>query len=144
MEVQLRSKARLRQMLRNGQLAQAKKEMQASMPPPPKPDAERRPSKLDSSEDVQARRKAAKAERQSEGDAAEALRMMTRQRNELTKARRALEQVMDKRRESDKKMEKLQKVLAKYAPKEPAVSKELAALVQQHYRLLPRNAIDKA
>ncbi|CAJ1383497.1 unnamed protein product [Effrenium voratum] len=91
MEVQLRSKARLRQMLRNGQLAQAKKEMQASMPPPPKPDAERRPSKLDSSEDVQARRKAAKAERQSEGDAAEALRMMTRQRNELTKELRDAE-----------------------------------------------------
>lgn len=157
MEVQLRSKERLRQMIRTGQHARVKQELEASLPPVPMHVEERRPSmKLDTSilEDsqIQPRRHRAKAaaeRKKREGAAAEALRIMTQQRNELAKARRALEQVVDRRRESDKKLEKLQKVLAKYAPKipkQPAVPIAVAAAIHEQFQHMPRerSGIDKA
>eukprot|EP00439_Symbiodinium_sp_Y106_P002516 s6704_g1.t1 len=134
LEVQLKSKERLRDLLRTGQLQRVKKEMAASMPKPPPTEQPRPPGqRADSPEEStrlfgddslassrKVRREKASPERKPiQGQAAEALQLMSRQRNELTKARRALEQVLDTRRESDRKLERLQQVLAKYQPAEP-------------------------
>eukprot|EP00435_Cladocopium_sp_Y103_P042226 s402_g11.t1 len=147
-EVQLRSKERLRHMLRTGQKERVKKELAASLPLVVEQDEERRPSvKLDSSlEDGQTKRlknKAASEPKKRQGDAAEALRMMTFQRNELLKARRALEQVVDRRRESDKIMDKLKQVLAKYKKPKPAVDSAIADAIHEQFHLRERSAIDK-
>ena len=138
LEVQLRSKERLKHMLRTGQMARVKKELHASLPP-----VQRRPSEKLEPEVIEEKRpkRAVACERKKrEGNAAEALRVMTWQRNELVKARRALESVVDRRRESDKKLEKLQKVLAKYA--KPSVPMMVADAIHEHFHHIPR-AIDK-
>lgn len=146
-EVHLRSKERLRHMLRTGQKERVKKELAASLPLVVEQDEEPRPSvKLDSSlEEGQTKRlKKARESKERQGNAAEALRMMTLQRNELLKARRALEQVVDRRRESDKIMDKLKQVLAKYKKPKPAVDSAIADAIHEQFHLRERSAIDKA
>ncbi|CAE7244027.1 ML3 [Symbiodinium natans] len=137
--------------------------MAASMPKPPTPPSEqRRPSvqrpgspeestRLFGDESLASSRKARREKASAEpkpiqGVAAEALQLMSRQRTELTKARRALEQVLDTRRESDRKMERLQQVLAKYQPPEPRKPVDIGAVITTKWGLgrkgSKRSAID--
>mmetsp|Transcript_59248 Transcript_59248/g.122542 ORF Transcript_59248/g.122542 Transcript_59248/m.122542 type:complete len:389 (+) Transcript_59248:40-1206(+) len=150
LEVQLKSKERLRDLLRTGQLQRVKKEMAASMPKPPPTEQPRPPGqRADSPEEStrlfgddslassrKVRREKASPERKPiQGQAAEALQLMSRQRNELTKARRALEQVLDTRRESDRKLERLQQVLAKYQPAEPRKPVDINGVITSKWGL---------
>lgn len=107
-EVQLRSKERLRLMIRTGQMEKAKKEMRATLPLM----SESRP--LKEAEDAVANFSPTKEQAlnlKQQGDAQDALKIMSRQRTELLKARRALENVVDERRQdSHARMERLQQV----------------------------------
>mmetsp|Transcript_72987 Transcript_72987/g.171085 ORF Transcript_72987/g.171085 Transcript_72987/m.171085 type:complete len:374 (+) Transcript_72987:26-1147(+) len=143
-EVQLRSKERLRDLLRTGQVQRVKREMAASMPKPPPPAEQRRPSlqwdSIEGEESLASFRpnrveKARGRALEGHGHAAEALQLMGRQRTELTKARRALEQVLDTRRESDRKMERLQQVLAKYQEPEPRKPVDINAVILNKWGL---------
>ncbi|CAK9058323.1 unnamed protein product [Durusdinium trenchii] len=92
LEVQLQCKERLRLMIRTGQVEKVKKEMKASL----RLTAESRQS--GEAEEV-AKFGPTKEEALSlkqQGDTQDALKMMSRHRNELLKARRTLEQALDR------------------------------------------------
>lgn len=106
-EVQLRSKERLRPMIRTGQMEKAKQEMRATLPLT----SNSRPSK--EAEDAVANFSPTKEQAlnlKQQGDAQDALKIMSRQRTELLKARRALENVVERRQDSQARMERLQQV----------------------------------
>ncbi|CAJ1383496.1 unnamed protein product, partial [Effrenium voratum] len=103
LELQLRSKERLRRLIRTGQVDKAKKEMLSSLPPL----SDARPG---DEEVANFCTKEQALERRQQGDAEEALRMMGRQRTELSKVRRTLEHALDRRRDSLRRAERLQQV----------------------------------
>eukprot|EP00913_Durusdinium_trenchii_P001968 g1820.t2 len=82
-------------MIRTGQVEKVKKEMKASL----RLTAESRQSG-----------EAEALSLKQQGDTQDALKMMSRHRNELLKARRTLEQALDRRRDSQTRLERLQQV----------------------------------
>ena len=106
LEAKFRSKERLRRMIRTGQMEKAKKEMRATLPLM----SETRPVEAEDAVATFGPSKEQALSLKQQGDAQEALKMMSRQRTELTKARRALENALERRRESQMRLEKLEKL----------------------------------
>jgi len=106
LEAKFRSKERLRRMIRTGQMEKAKKEMRATLPLM----SETRPVEAEEAVATFGPSKEQALSLKQQGDAQEALKMMSRQRTELAKARRALENALERRRESQTRLEKLQQV----------------------------------